>query len=257
MCFRACGIPKAEPDRTDHDRAIASRRLLQRDLALVACSRICMGVCPGVQFSSVGAASYGLDSLVLVSPCTFLQTKQLVPTPADIVAGGTFDVKGVECLNEFDRKYIHAAIVEPFLREVRVPVLPPLGSMLLLTTAMISASLDYVVGLLKAGAPTQSIMAYIVAIMVFSFGLPATALFLLFACERMPEPPAFRGSQYLQSLFLLFGLCLTIVVGLVCGPGSYALSRSCWSILAWMCFALVYAGVAWRFCGLQSLERRQ
>ena len=91
----------------------------------------------------------------------------------------TFDVKGVECLNEFDRKYIHAAIVEPFLREVRVPVLPPLGSMLLLTTAMISASLDYVVGLLKAGAPTQSIMAYIVAIMVFSFGCQQ----LLYSCS--------------------------------------------------------------------------
>ena len=162
----------------------------------------------------------------------------------------TFNVKDAECSNDFDREYIHTAITAlygsldafsmyvrgPFRQEVSVPLHPPLGSMMLLTTAMNSVSLDYLVGLLKARAPTQSVMAFIVSILIgFNLlWLPATGLCLIFACERLPPAPAFRGSQFLQSLLIFCGLWLAIGTGLVCSSGGYASGRSWWTILAWL-----------------------
>ena len=204
---------------------------------------------------------------VFVAMCLFPLALSLRANSLDrqrmLAALDQFEVREVQCLNDFDRNYIHTAIVSwygsldafsdyvrgPFRQEVQVPLQLPYAYHCVLATPFFATSLDFVVGLLKAGAPIESVLAYTVSVLV---GLnllwtPAALALLVFACEHLPEH-SFKGSRYLQTLAISLAMWLLYVIGLTCSVGSYVLFSSFWPVLVWTAGALLFASVVWRFC---------
>ncbi|CAE7817744.1 unnamed protein product [Symbiodinium sp. CCMP2592] len=93
-----------------------------------------------------------------------------------------FDLKQVSCREEFDRKFIHAAIskwygsqdaftefVRQDLRQHLEPCLAtrfPMRYLLLLCAAQMSVSLEFVLALWKGGAEPNSILSYVIAMLL-------------------------------------------------------------------------------------------
>ncbi|CAE7229696.1 unnamed protein product [Symbiodinium pilosum] len=140
----------------------------------------------------------------------------------------TFEVREVECRDEFDRNYIHNAIKSwygsldafseyvrgPFREEVHLHFQLPVLYNCIIMTPLTAFCLDFVVAMLKTNAPAGDVLAYVLGFIVAQNMLwyPASLTLLVYACEHLPAS-AFRGNLYLQTLAISGGLWILYALG--------------------------------------------
>eukprot|EP00438_Fugacium_kawagutii_P011700 Skav231755 [mRNA] locus=scaffold695:45352:46971:- [translate_table: standard] len=210
---------------------------------------------------------------VLVAACT------LIPASAYVIWHNhknsarlrsqlaNFDVMNVDCSNDFDREWIHDAIItwygslEAFSAHVRGPLSQEVldlmrvgGSLsyhyvILPLCPLIALSLDNTVALCKAGAPTKAVVTFffnqVVALDLLF--LPALAIFFIWITKtglwlgnRRCKPLALEIGSIL-SLCLCFGAAGALV-------GIVFSRRSLLMTLFWNLFACLFAGFVRRHC---------
>lgn len=181
-----------------------------------------------------------------------------------------FDLDFVQCSNESDRHFVHAAIVElygskeAFAEFVRGPLrqelLEPLNEntmpayyTLLLVIPMVSLVLDTLIGVWMCGPPTELFWLYLVSRAILCIlHFPACADLTIWLCDRYAKP--WHPSpilDYLQT-FILFaafmihaagGLMLTLRVH---GKGSWWMLLGCVFLFSGVRAALNYKGLSCR-----------
>eukprot|EP00439_Symbiodinium_sp_Y106_P010250 s4694_g1.t1 len=131
-----------------------------------------------------------------------------------------FDLDKVSCREEFDRKFIHAAISKwygtkeaftEFVRqdlrkdlEPRLAARFPIRYHLLICAAILCASLEFFLALWKAGAPTESILCFAMAIVLGVNGF--VVVFISIAANYLSDRFAARRfgcCDHVQTLLIL------------------------------------------------------
>jgi len=174
-----------------------------------------------------------------------------------------FDIKNVKCMDDFDRSFIHSAIIkwygsrEAFTEFVRGPLRDellkdsisslthfPFGYLLLLGFIPTAMGLEYMVSYWKAGLPVEWLASYMIGSVV-SFDLIWTMLALrvaLYCCDRL----AARSPRCIDSLKTLScWVCLSFwqVFGVV--MQGIAIRTSLPVTIGWLGFTLLVAGISW------------
>ena len=173
-----------------------------------------------------------------------------------------FDLKNAECRLEFDRRFVHESIttwygsVDAFNTYVRGPLKDELYSSssnfqmpflyyLITTTPAQSASLEELLGIIKAGSSWDIVLTHILA---HNIGLCISIMlslnFLLMLCERFSAPQSRLLLDCAKSalLFLLY----VMAVGLGAGSSLLAARLGFFPALCWAVLSLCTACVCFR-----------
>ena len=171
---------------------------------------VCQLVLLNYTFAFVGFAGANLALLfagALLFPVVHVLRRTCVYKQKLLAALKNFDLESVTCAKESDKANIHAAIInwygslEAYVEHVRGPfrhdvqqhvLLPgrlPLQYVALFAAPILSFFLDQLASLIRFGAPWQTNLRYFFGLVVGT-GLvwaPASAVVMLFACERWPH----------------------------------------------------------------------
>jgi len=142
-----------------------------------------------------------------------------------------FDLNSVGCSNQFDGEFIHEAIAkwygnkDAFTRFIRGPLRQelretvssthvPVYGILLFLTATLSSSLDFLLALVKAGAPWTSLLAFAATdvLGISIFWVPASLVIMVDLSDRFA--PQWQGiADHLQTLGIVVLVLACIELG--------------------------------------------
>lgn len=172
-----------------------------------------------------------------------------------------FDLGKVQCSNDFDKDFIHAAIVrwyggeEAFTAFVRGPLREELlgarpatllvAYPLLLLSPAIASSLTFLAGLWRGGAPVHCLLSYVMGsflgfniLWVFS----CLSLFL-YLCDHFAEPRWPGIFDHLQTLLMFLAFLAWFYAGASLSVWAY--TSSLFTSAAWLCVSLLSAGTSY------------
>ncbi|CAE7837142.1 unnamed protein product [Symbiodinium sp. CCMP2592] len=185
----------------------------------------------------------------------------------DVLAN--FDVLNVDCTVEVDKANIHAAIerwygslpafsefVQGLFRAkarelTRTPGRMPLGYIYMLAAPAANWSLDVWLGLWKAGASSEGLVAWFVGgFLAFTLlWYPTVIVFVVFSCERWAQRRSSRLRDYLQTLAIYLLTFAAFLVGAV--GANLACNHSIGLTALWTLLAMLFSGLTWYFCWLR------
>ena len=175
-----------------------------------------------------------------------------------------FDLEKAYCRTDFDREFIHRAIIEwygskdAFTQYVRGPLREellhssksafPLRYLLMVTSVTFGASMDSLVALSLGGMTWQVVLAEFVGNSIgFHLGYFLGLLNLVvYLCDRFAAP-MFSGVllDCLQSVVMFLVFFILYYLGQVVNRRAY--TTSLWSAVVWASAALLWAGLSLRF----------
>eukprot|EP00435_Cladocopium_sp_Y103_P069559 s352_g33.t1 len=184
-----------------------------------------------------------------------------------------FDLDAVECRTDFDKEFVHAAIVEwyggkdAFTEYVRGPLQEELISKqrtgvqisycMMLVAPFLSVGISTFVGLLKANVPVHVSLSYFLAGVVglWFCWVAAMVQFALFLCDRLARPLVPR-LDILQTIFIFALMGVTAFSGLQFGTRAYRdslLTASIWTAVSILFLWLTNGG--FRTCFRKSFHK--
>ncbi|CAK9003423.1 Uncharacterized protein SCF082_LOCUS7738 [Durusdinium trenchii] len=177
----------------------------------------------------------------------------------------TFDLNQVQCMNDFDRSFIHSAIIkwygsrDAFTQFVRGPLRDELlhntsSSLasfnlryaLLLGLIPCTMSSEYFVAFIKAGCSGQWITSYLIGSML-GFDLVWTLLTLrlvLYLCDKFASRCRFSCCDFLKTL--LIWVLITAFQALGAFAQGRATRTNIWYAVAWFALVSCIFAIMWR-----------
>lgn len=226
---------------------------------------VCYWVANALNLSGVTSTVVYVVAMIPASIPLHLMRRNLAESKHKLLADlKDFDIKQVHCLDDFDRSFIHSAIIkwygsrEAFTDFVRGPLRDellkdspssltyiPFGYALLLGFVCCSMSWEYMVSYMKAGSSTTWIASYLVGT-ILAYNLIWTVLALrgaLYLCDRLARrSPACL--DYLKTALCWMFLCVWQVSGAMIQELAKGLGLQV--CIAWFGVTLCLSAVSWR-----------